>query len=361
MDTLAQFFSTCQQWLFETVVQPVLFHLGMASVIEDAYDATMWLLVGLIQVAILLLVFGPLQRLRPVEAVRDRQQIGVDVIYTLVHRLGLFRVALFFAVDPLFDALFGQFHLWGLATFQLDQVWHGVTDGPWTSLLLYLLLFDLVDYLYHRAQHRFGWLWALHSLHHSQRQMTMWSDNRNHLLDDMLRDAVIVVVSQLVGVPPAQFVAIVAITQLVESLSHANLRVGFGRWGSRLVVGPRFHREHHSIAYDASSPGPAGGYNFAALFPIWDILGRTARFHGQYGPTGIHDQLPENGGYDYGRGFWAQQWRGIERLFGRQARAGDRSPPSSGTPAAEGRATAVAVAAPELSPARPVAERAPAS
>ncbi|KAK51797.1 fatty acid hydroxylase family protein [Bordetella bronchiseptica CA90 BB1334] len=317
MDTLTQWFSQCQQWLFEALVQPALFHLGLAGFTEDAYDATMWLLVGLLQLLVLIAVFGPLQRWRPVEPVRDRGQVAVDVVYTLVHRLGLFRLALFFTIDPLWDALFGQMHTWGLATWHLDQIWPGVTDLAWVSLVLYLLVFDAVDYVWHRAQHRVHWLWALHAVHHSQRQMTMWSDNRNHLLDDFLRDAVIVLVSQLVGVPPAQFVAVVAIMQLAESLSHANVRLSFGALGQRLLVGPRFHRRHHSIAYDASEPGPTGGYNFAALFPLWDMLFGTARFDGDYGPTGIHDQLPQAGGRDYGRGFWAQQWLGLRRMAGR--------------------------------------------
>ena len=212
MDTLSQWFGECQQWLFETLVQPALFHLGLSNFIEDGYDATMWLLVGLLQIALLVLVFGPLQRLRPVEPVTDRRQIGIDVLYTLIHRLGVFRLALFFTVDPLWDSVFGQLHVWGFAPFQLDQYWPGVTDRAWVSLIIYLLLFDAVDYFYHRAQHRFGWLWSLHAVHHSQRQMTIWSDDRNHLLDDMLRDVVVVFVSQLVGVPPAQFVAVVAIT-----------------------------------------------------------------------------------------------------------------------------------------------------
>lgn len=324
MDTLSQFFGASQQWLFETLIQPALFHLGMSNLIEDGYDATMWLLVGLVQVAVLVLVLGPLQRLRPVEPVTDRRQIGIDVLYTLIHRLGVFRLALFFTIDPFWDSVFGQLHVWGFAPFQLDQYWPGVTDKAWVSLIIYLLLFDAVDYFYHRAQHRFGWLWALHAVHHSQRQMTVWSDDRNHLLDDMLRDVLVVFVSQLVGVPPAQFVVVVAITQLAQSLSHANLRMHFGALGERLLVSPRFHRHHHSIAYDASTPGPVGGYNFAALFPIWDVMFRTARFGVGYGPTGIHDQQAELGGRDYGRGFWSQQWLGLKRMVGR-----DREPASA--------------------------------
>ncbi|OZI20180.1 fatty acid hydroxylase [Bordetella genomosp. 9] len=315
MDTFNHLIGMAQEGLFESVIQPVLYKLGLSGVIEDAYDATLWLIAGLLQIAVLICVIGPLQRWRPVEAVTDRRAVRLDILYTIIHRLGVFRVALFFAIDPFWDDIFGTLHVWGLATLQLDQLWPGVTDNPLVSLAIYLLIFDLVEYLYHRAQHTFEWMWALHAVHHSQRQMTMWSDNRNHLLDDVLHDIVIVVVSQLIGVPPAQFVAIVAILQLVESFSHANLRLHFGRWGERLLVSPRFHREHHGIAYETTPTGKVVGSNYGVIFPIWDVLFRTGRFDGKFGPTGIADQLPDAGGHDYGETFLAQQWLGFKRLF----------------------------------------------
>ena len=43
-------------------------------------------------------------------------------------------------------------------------------------------------------------------------------------------------VALVVGVPPGQFVAIVAVTQLVESLSHANVRLSFGSALDRVLV-----------------------------------------------------------------------------------------------------------------------------
>ncbi|GAA4335463.1 sterol desaturase family protein [Pigmentiphaga soli] len=320
MDTFVDVFSQCQQWLFETVVQPAMFHLGLSNLIEDGFDATMWLLAGLVQIAIMVAVFAPLQRWRPAEALHDHASVRVDVLYTAIHTLGLFRVFLFFTTEPLADALFGRLHVLGIEELQLDGLWPGVTDVAWVSLLIYLLVFDLIDYLFHRAEHRFEWMWALHAVHHSQRQMTLWSDNRNHLLSDLMRDTVVVAVSHLIGVPPGQFVAVVILGRLVESFSHANVRLAFGRLGQRLLVGPRFHRHHHAIA-ESHAPGQAParpyGCNFAVLFPIWDILFRTADFHGDYGPTGIVDQQPDRGGRDYGRSFLSQQWLGILRLLGR--------------------------------------------
>jgi sterol desaturase/sphingolipid hydroxylase (fatty acid hydroxylase superfamily) len=310
-----ELFLTAQQWLFEAVTQPLLFHAGFGNLLEDGYRATGWLLVGLLQITVLLTVFRALERWRPVEPVTDPAAVRVDVLYTLIHRLGLFRVVLFFSLGPLWDSLIGELRVAGLPTWSLDDAWPGITDHAIVSFVLYLLLFDLVDYWLHRAQHRFGWWWELHAVHHSQRQMTMWSDNRNHLLDDVLRDSVFVVVALLVGIPPAQFVAVVACTQLLESLSHANVRLSFGPVLGRLLVSPRFHRLHHTIGigHESFGPGTMGGHNFAVLFPVWDMVFGSARFDDRYDPTGIRDQLA---GRDYGRGFWSQQWRALQRLVG---------------------------------------------
>lgn len=336
MESLRHWFDGVQQWLFENLMQPVMFHAGLGNLLESGYEASGWVLVGLLQLAFIVAVIGGLQRWRPVEKVTDHATITTDIVYTLVHRLGVFRLALFLAVDPWVDSLFGALRVAGFSTFQLDGILPGVTDIPWVSLLLYLVAFDLVDYWIHRGQHHFEWWWRLHSLHHAQRQMTMWSDNRNHLLDDLLRDTILVIVAQLIGVAPGQFVVIVVIAQLSESLQHANVRLWFGRWGERLWISPRFHRLHHSIElhHEAINPSHAagagmpksqqhavrGGHNFGVLLPWWDMLMRTANFELRYGPTGVRDQVePDLDGRvrDYGKGFWSQQWRGVLRLVGK--------------------------------------------
>jgi sterol desaturase/sphingolipid hydroxylase (fatty acid hydroxylase superfamily) len=194
-----------------------------------------------------------------------------------------------------------------LGTFHLDQLWPGVTDGALASLVIYLVVFDFFAYWLHRGQHGIGLWWRLHSLHHAQRQMSMWSDNRNHFLDDMLVDVLLVLLAQLIGVAPEQFIAIVALTQLSESLQHANVRLSFGRLGERLWVSPRFHRLHHSIHFSEQ--------NYGVLLPWWDQLFGTANFQHKLEPTGVPDQIEQQ--RDYGRGLWSQQWQGLKRLLGR--------------------------------------------
>ena len=331
---LGNCFDGAQQWLFENLLQPVMFSMGLASLLENGYEAAGWLLVGMMQLVVIVVVIGPLQRLWPVEPITDRATIRTDILYTLIHRLGLFRLALFFTVDPLADRLFGSLRVAGFSTFHMDGLWPGVTDIGWVSLLLYLVVFDFVNYWIHRGQHHFEWWWRLHSLHHAQQQMTMWSDNRNHLLDDVIRDVILVAVAQVIGVAPGQFIAIVAITQLSESFQHANVRMWFGQWGERLWISPRFHRRHHSIGIGhetikaapehAQSPGTQvvlGGHNFGVLLPWWDMLMNTANFELRYDATGVRDQVEPAAAdgplRDYGQGFWSQQRLGVLRLLGK--------------------------------------------
>ena len=317
LTTITDAFASAQQWVFETLVVPFAFWAGSGNLLEDGFTATGWLLVGLMQIVLMLLVIGPLQRLWPAEPVRDRAAIRVDVLYTLLHRLGLFKLAMFFSVEAWLTDAIGVLRAHGLPTLHLDQLWPGVSDGPLASFVLYLLVFDLLGYLLHRAQHQWDWWWRLHAVHHSQRQMTMWSDSRNHLLDSVITDAVFVVVAILIGVAPSQFVWLVALSQLLENLQHANLRCSFGRLGERLLVSPRFHRRHHAIGigHEAGAQGALKGVNFGVLFPLWDALLGSADFGGRFEPTGIRDQVEQ--GRDYGRGFWAQQWLGLRRLVGR--------------------------------------------
>jgi sterol desaturase/sphingolipid hydroxylase (fatty acid hydroxylase superfamily) len=318
INSLTDTFAVAQQWLFEALMQPAMFALGMGGIVELGFDGTMWFLVGVLQLAVLLLIIGPLQRMFPVEPMLDKATIRTDILYTLIHRLGIFRLGLFLTIDPLLDEILGALRVQGVGTLHLDQWVFGVIG--WESALLgfflYLIVFDFADYWIHRGQHQLNWWWQLHSLHHAQRQMTMWSDNRNHVLDDLLRDTLLVCVGLAVGIAPGQFVVLVALTQLSESFQHANVRIWFGQVGERLWVSPRFHRQYHSIGIGHESPNSVlGGHNFGVLLPWWDILFRTGHFEKRFDATGVRDQVEL--GRNYGNGLLQQQWLGLKRLVGR--------------------------------------------
>jgi sterol desaturase/sphingolipid hydroxylase (fatty acid hydroxylase superfamily) len=311
-------FDTVHTALFEAVVQPLVYAMGWMAHLEDAYTATEWFLLGLVQVTLLYIVLRPLEARFPAERWPDRRGTGVDVIYTLLVRLGLLPLAVFLLFTPLFDQLTQLLRSVGFTPFALDGIWPGVTDVPLVSFVLYLIALDFVDYWLHRGQHQFRWWWALHAVHHAQQKMSFWTDDRNHLLDDIIIDGCKALIALVIGVEPAQFVGLIIATRVIQSVQHANLAWSFGPVG-RLLVSPVFHRRHHAIGY--GHEGRRHGCNFAVLFPVWDMLFGTADYRRAIEPTGIRDQLPapEGGGRDYGRGFWAQQWLGLKRMVGGEA------------------------------------------
>jgi sterol desaturase/sphingolipid hydroxylase (fatty acid hydroxylase superfamily) len=314
-------FAIIQGWFFEHVVQPALHFAGMDDIIEDAFDGTEWFLAGAVELLVLFFILRPLEALIPAKRVTAASR-RIDFLYTCLHRLGLFNLLMFFLFGPLFDQIGAWMSLHNIEHYNLEQLWPGVTDIPLVSFVVYLVVLDFFGYWYHRWSHQFNWWWGLHSLHHSQREMNLWSDDRNHLLDDMLQTVFMAVIALVIGVEPAQYVWLVIASRMLQSLQHANVRLHFGAIGERLLVSPRFHRTHHAIGvgHEASEGVVVKkgimGCNFGVLFPFWDMLFRTADFRDSYEDVGVRDQLPppQGQGRNYGRGFWAQQWFGLKRM-----------------------------------------------
>lgn len=315
---LIDWFFNAQAWVFQAVVQPILYVTGMGDIAEEAFTGTEWFLIGVVELVLIYLLLRPLEAWIPVKQNLDSKARRLDFLYTCVHRLGAFAMAVFFFIDPFVDALAGRLHLMGISHFNLENLFPGVTDIPLVSFCIYLVVLDFFDYWYHRASHQFNWWWGLHSLHHSQRDMNLWSDNRNHLLDDLMHDIYLAVIAQIIGVEPAQYILLIVASRMQQSLQHANVRLHFGSIGDRLLVSPRYHRLHHAIGvgHESRGRGTLGGHNFAVLFPIWDIVFGTAHFGGGFEETGVRDQLPppEGNGRNYGQGFWVQQWLGLKRM-----------------------------------------------
>jgi sterol desaturase/sphingolipid hydroxylase (fatty acid hydroxylase superfamily) len=224
--------------------------------------------------------------------------------------VGVIPLIFFIVLQPLSDRIDEALRLQGFIPLNLDRVIPGFADRPVLTFVGYLVILDFAAYWQHRLQHRLEWWWALHALHHSQTRMSLWTDDRNHLLDDVIGSLWFSAIALLIGVPPAQFLFLALLTRFVQSLAHANISASFGAIGDRLLVSPRFHRVHHGVG--VGHAGDRWGCNFAVLFPVWDILFGSARFDRAPGPTGIDDQAL---GVNYGASFWEQQWLGLKRLW----------------------------------------------
>ncbi len=315
----SQLFAQFHAHVFESTVLPLIHAAGLSGYAEQAFDATELFLIGAIEVTLLALILGALEHWRPVE-LQDEEAKRVDVLYTLLTRLGIVPLLLFFLLMPLVDGVDGWLRMHDIVPAKIEDFIPALHQWPLLSFLFYLVVLDFVAYWLHRWQHRFEWWWALHALHHSQRQMGFWADDRNHLLDDLLIDGTFALMALGIGVPPGQFISIVVATRVIESLSHANLKWHFGRIGERILVSPRYHRMHHAIGM--GHEGAARGCNFAVLFPVWDWMFGTANWVVEFPKTGIRDQLD---GRRYGDGFWEQQVLGVVRMFSSPARREGKS------------------------------------
>jgi sterol desaturase/sphingolipid hydroxylase (fatty acid hydroxylase superfamily) len=133
------------------------------------------------------------------------------------------------------------------------------------SLAVYLLAYDLNQYVLHRLSHRIPFLWSMHSFHHSTRVVTVtaglrhfWSEELIGIPTDLLFGLIFVV--------PIEVIAVAApIRTVMSTLLHVNVRIGYGPL-SLLINGPQYHRIHHSVQPEHIDT------NFAELFPVWDVL-----------------------------------------------------------------------------------------
>jgi sterol desaturase/sphingolipid hydroxylase (fatty acid hydroxylase superfamily) len=221
--------------------------------------------------------------------------------------------------------LFYQLQVWlnGVLTDQgwvpptLERLFPVLLGQQALTFLIYVLILDCADYWRHRLSHSFRWWYALHAVHHAQRQMTFWADDRNHALDDVISFSWFMILGLLIGIPPMQFPLIILLLRLLESMSHANARVNFGTLGDRLLISPRFHRAHHGVRAAGQK-----SCNYGAIFPVWDILFGTADFSRAYAVTG--DPSAEEA---MATGTWTQQQlAGLRRMLRIPATQGAATP-----------------------------------
>jgi len=155
--------------------------------------------------------------------------------------------------------------------------------GFWGAALFALMLTDLLGWLVHRAHHKWRWLWFFHAVHHSQERMNALSDNRTHIVENMIGGTVILLPSLLLGLGTGAGVRLAFLGIYVSAFIHSNIKTNLG-WLGYIFISPQAHRVHHSSKeehYDS---------NYGTIFSFWDVLAGT--FHPSrdiYPETGIVD------------------------------------------------------------------------
>jgi sterol desaturase/sphingolipid hydroxylase (fatty acid hydroxylase superfamily) len=158
--------------------------------------------------------------------------------------------------------------------------WIGFSPTPtgWLAAFVSLLLIsDLLEYLFHRAQHTFPILWRMHSFHHSAEHFDVTLAYRNFWAEPLLKMALLYPIPGVLLNCPEVF----------QYVAHMNLRFSPKGWGF-VVTHPQYHRVHHSrhaLHYNK---------NLCALLPLWDFLFGTLHrpVAGEFVDVGLVDRGP---------------------------------------------------------------------
>ena len=295
-------------WMTDHAVLPLLTALHAQAAHREAREIAEALLIAALQVAIIAGIFRPLESVAPAEPWADRKLTAVDRLATLLMVFGLLPLFSFLVLLPV-----GSLFAGGDTAISggLKHWFPWLEQHPYVAFAIYYVIYDLTYYWMHRGQHAIPWWWALHSMHHSQRQMSCWANDRGSYLDAILQGLILASVGLVLGVEPSEFAWLSLTAELVQSFSHANVRIGFGPVLERLFVDPRFHRLHH-MRVDPARPG-LHDCNFGQVLPVWDMLFRTALYGETVRPTGVADPTVDA---DNGRGLLALQWWTLKRFWG---------------------------------------------
>ena len=133
----------------------------------------------------------------------------------------------------------------------------------WLQAVEVIFLSDFMVYWGHRLQHRVGFLWKFHSIHHSAEHLDWLAAHREHPIDTVYTMTLINLPAFLLGFPLETLTGLIAFRGIWAIYIHPNVRLPIGPL--RMLIGaPELHHWHHDKDRDAG--------NYANVSPLMDLL-----------------------------------------------------------------------------------------
>jgi sterol desaturase/sphingolipid hydroxylase (fatty acid hydroxylase superfamily) len=148
---------------------------------------------------------------------------------------------------------------------------HLVALPPALGFIASFLLMDLTFYWWHLANHRIGFLWRFHNVHHIDPDLDVSTGFRFHFGEVTMSAAFRVAQVLLIGISMPAFAVYELVFQANTLFHHSNLRlpIRLERILNKVLVTPRMHGIHHSqVRRETNS-------NYGVVFPWWDRVHRT--------------------------------------------------------------------------------------
>lgn len=132
----------------------------------------------------------------------------------------------------------------------------------WLLWVAVIIFADLWGYAWHTIYHQ-TFLWHLHFIHHSSRELRWHSELRFHPVETVITHASLFMVLSCFGIPYKNYVWLNLFYFVFSALSHAKVNWNFGVLG-KIIISPAYHAIHHQEATQHM--------NLGNLFVIWDQL-----------------------------------------------------------------------------------------
>ncbi len=211
---------------------------------------------ALLSLAFLILLFTPMERVFPAKARQRffRPLWFVDLCFFLGQYL-VWGTVVLWALSYANDWLSGLIPA-GFRQSVAAQPW-------WLQAAEVLILSDLLIYWGHRLQHKVGFLWRFHKVHHSAEHLDWLAAHREHPLDSIYTVGLINLPAFLLGFPLETLAGLIAFRGIWAIYIHSNVRLPLGPL--RMLIGaPELHHWHHDLDRDAG--------NYANISPLMDII-----------------------------------------------------------------------------------------
>ncbi|MGI8635936.1 MAG: sterol desaturase family protein, partial [Segetibacter sp.] len=121
-------------------------------------------------------------------------------------------------------------------------------------------------WLVHFTEHKLGWLWRFHIIHHADNSVDVTTGLRHHPVESVLRGIFFLAGVAFAGAPMYAVMIFQTLLVITVQFTHANISLpGWIDKGlSWIIVSPNMHKVHHHYQL------PFTDSNYGAVFSIWD-------------------------------------------------------------------------------------------
>ena len=132
-----------------------------------------------------------------------------------------------------------------------------------------VLFLDLIGaFLPHLVQHKVGFLWKIHLVHHSDHNVDTTTANRHHPLESVIRFLFTLLGVFLIGTSIGIVFLYQSLSLILSQFNHANIKLpkNFDKLLSYFIVSPNMHKVHHHYVM------PYTDSNYGNIFSFWDRI-----------------------------------------------------------------------------------------